>query len=95
MTSICDNFGFKQVISEPTRETVSKKTFINQIATRHPNNIIDSGFVQLAVSDHYLIHCIRKFMGNLSKVPKAFESRQNILIKRSLLQNLVDFIGMT
>ena len=72
MTNIYDNFGFKQLISEPTRETVSTKTLIDQIATTHPNNIVDSGVVQLAISDHYLIYCVRKFMGNLSKVPKVF-----------------------
>ena len=74
MTNIYDNFGFKQLISEPTRETVSTKTLIDQIATTHPNNIVDSGVLQLAISDHYLIYCVRKFTGNLSKVPKVFES---------------------
>ena len=76
MTNMYDNFGFKQLASEPTRETVSTKTLIDQITTTHPNNIVDSGVVQLATSDHYLIYCVRKFMGNLSKVPKVFESRQ-------------------
>ena len=76
MTDIYDNFGPKQLISEPTRETVSTKTLIDQVAMTHPNNIVDCGVVQLAIGDHYLIYCIRKFMGNLSKVPKVFESRQ-------------------
>ena len=76
MTDMDDNFGFKQLIGEPTRETVSTKTLIDQIATTRPNNIVDSGVVQLVIGDHYLIYCVRKFMGNLSKVPKVFESRQ-------------------
>ena len=76
ITNIYDNFGFKQLISDPTRETVSTKTLIDQFATTHPNNIVDSGIVQLAISGHYLIFCVRNFMGNLSKLPKVFESRQ-------------------
>ena len=76
MTNIYDYFGFKQLISEPTRETVSTKTLIDQIATTNPNNIVDSGVVQLAISDHYLTNCVKKFMSNLSKVLKVFESRQ-------------------
>ena len=96
MTNIYDNLGFKQLISEPTRETVSTKPLIDQIATTHPNNIVDSGVVQLAISDHYLIYCVRKFMGNLSKVPKVFESRQmKNFHKENSLQISVDFIGMT
>ena len=47
MTNIYDNFAFKQLISEPTRETVSTNTLIDQIATIHPNNIVDSGVVSL------------------------------------------------
>ena len=76
MIDIYDNFGFRQLISEPTRETISTRTLIDQIETTHPNNIVDSRIVQLAISDHDLIYCVRKFMGNLSKVSKAFESRQ-------------------
>ena len=55
---LLDNFGFKQLISEPTRETVSTKTLIYQIETMHPKIIIDSGVVQLAISDHYLIYSL-------------------------------------
>ena len=76
MTNIYDNFEFKQLIGWPRRESVSTKTLKDQIATAHPNNIVDSGVVQLAISDHYLIYCVRKFMSNLSKVRKVFESRQ-------------------
>ena len=44
---IYDNFGFKQLISKPTRGTVSTTILIDQIATTHPNNIVDSGVVLL------------------------------------------------
>ena len=47
MTNIYDNFGFKQLISEPTRETVSTKTSIDPIAMTHPNNSMTLGLYSL------------------------------------------------
>ena len=70
------DFGMKQLISEPTRETILTSILIDHIATTHPNNIVTSGVIKCGISDHYVVYCVRKFMGNLSRSPKIFVRRQ-------------------
>ena len=76
MRNIYLDFGMKQFISEPTCETILTSTLIDHIATTHPNNIVTSGVIKCGISDHYTVYCVRKFMGNLSRSPKIFVSRQ-------------------
>ena len=76
MRNVYLDFGMKQLISEPTRETIRTSTLIDHIATTHPNNIVTSGVIKCGISDHYVVYCVRKLMGNLSKSPKIFVSRQ-------------------
>ena len=66
----------KQLISEPTRETIRTSTLMDHIATTHPNNIVTPGVIKCGISDHYAVYCVRKFMQNLSRSPKIFVSRQ-------------------
>ena len=40
MRNIYLDFGMKQLISEPTRETIHTSTLIDHIATTHPNNTV-------------------------------------------------------
>ena len=43
---MCDiylEFGMKQLIVHPTRETVTTSTLIDHLATTHPNDLITSG----------------------------------------------------
>ena len=72
MRNIYLDFGMKQLISEPTRETIRTSTLIDHIATTHSNNIVTSGAIKCGIS----VYCVRKFMGNLSKSRKIFVSRQ-------------------
>ena len=76
LIDIYDNFGFRQLIKDTTRETLTTKTLIQHIATTQFNNIVESGVCKINISDHYLVYCVRKFKGRLGKIPKTFESRQ-------------------
>ena len=69
-------FGFKQVIKEPTRETLGSSSLIDHVATNLPANIVDSGVLEISLSDHYLVFCIRKFRGSLQGQPKLIRSRR-------------------
>ena len=65
MRNIYSLFGFKQVIKEPTRETLDLSSLIEHVANNLPANIVDSGVLKISLSDHYLVFCIRKFRGSL------------------------------
>ena len=43
--------------------TLSTATLIDHIAISNPENIPESGILRVALSDHYAVYCIRKFMG--------------------------------
>ena len=90
MRNIYLDFGMKQLISEPTRETIRASTLIDHIATIHSNNIVTSSVIKCGISDHYVVYCVRKFMENLSRSPKIFVSRQLFknFKKAKFLENL-------
>ena len=46
MRNIYSLFGFKQVIKEPTRETLDSSSLIEHVATNLPANIVDSGVLK-------------------------------------------------
>ena len=52
---IMDTHGFKQLITEPTRETVSSKTLIDHIYVNNEHNFSSAGVIPLGISDHHLI----------------------------------------
>ena len=54
IVDIYDSFGLKQLITEPTRETIHTSTLIDHIAVSNNNNIVESGVIKTAISDHYL-----------------------------------------
>ena len=76
MSNIYDLFGFRQMINEPTRETLDSPTLIDHVATNTPANIVDSGVLKISLSDHYLVFCIRKFQGFIQRQPRLIRSRQ-------------------
>ena len=67
---------FVQLIEEPTRVTLDTATIIDHIATPCPRNIVNSGVYQMALSDHYLVYCIRKFNGEVTKDHKVIKTRK-------------------
>ena len=72
MTS-CFNSLLKsqQHIEEPTRVNLNTASTVDHIATICCRNIVNSGVYQLALSDHYLVYCIRKFSGEVTKDHKV------------------------
>ena len=67
ISSLYELFSFKQLIEEPTRVTLDTATIIDDIATTSPRNIIKSGVLEVSLSDHYMVYCIRKFNGAVEK----------------------------
>ena len=87
MASIYDTFGLTQLIQHPTRETLDTATLIDHVASTHPENIPESGVPKVALSDHYAVYCIRKYMGTF----KRPERQKKIIITRKM-KNFVNII---
>ena len=75
MCELYNLFSLKQLIEEPTRETLSSSTLIDHIATSSPSNIVESGVLQISMSDHFMVFCIRKSNSSLQKEHKMIKSR--------------------
>ena len=71
-----NSFGLKQLISEPTRETIDTSSIIDHIAVSNHFNVVESGVLKTSISDHYLVCVCRKFRGSLSAKHKVITSRQ-------------------
>ena len=52
--------GMSQLINEPTRITKSSSTLIDVILSSHPHNISLAKVIQLGISDHFMVGCVRK-----------------------------------
>ena len=76
LADLYNSFGLTQLISEPTRETIDTSTIIDHIAVNVESNIIESGVLKLALSDHYLVYAIRKFRGYIPCNHKMIKTRQ-------------------
>ena len=68
--------GLEQLINQPTRETLSTSTLIDQVAVSDQRNIVESGVLNIALSDHYMIYCVRKYRGALIGQHKKITTRQ-------------------
>ena len=49
-----------QLIMEPTRTVEHAKTLTDHILTNCPQKLIQSGIIEMGLSDHELIYCSRK-----------------------------------
>ena len=76
MAAIFDTFGVKRLIKEPTRVTLNSATLIDHIAVSNPEKIPESGIIKVALSDHYAIYCIRRFMDSFKRHRKTITSRK-------------------
>ena len=54
------SYSLEQLISVPTRITESTTTLIDHVLTNSPHKIIQSGVIEMSLSDHELIFCTRK-----------------------------------
>ena len=76
LMDVIDIHQLKQHIVNPTRITTSTKTLIDLILTRiDDTRTIDSGVMDLGISDHNLIYICRK-IGIPRGNPKLIETRQ-------------------
>ena len=69
-------YGLEQLINQPTRETLSTSTLIDHVAVSDHRNIVESGVLNIALSDHYMIYCVRKYRGALKGQHKKITTRQ-------------------
>ena len=59
-TNIFDIYGLGQLITEPTRVTLTSKTLIDLCITNSQEKVTDSGVIHLGISDHSLVFLTRK-----------------------------------
>ena len=52
------NYSLEQLISVPSRITESTATSIDHVLTNSPHKIIQSGVIEMSLSDHELIYCM-------------------------------------
>ena len=60
LINVCEIFGLRQLISEPTRVTAQSQSLIDLNITNTPDKIVRSGVLPLGISDHSLVYLIRK-----------------------------------
>ena len=56
----CTMFGLKQLIESPTRMTCSSSSIIDHILASFPDKVTQRGILNIGLSNHQLIYCIRK-----------------------------------
>ena len=76
MLDFYNSFGLKQLITEPTRETLDTATIIDHVVISNPSNVVESGVVKISISDHYLVYVTRKCRGSMKANNKVITSRQ-------------------
>ena len=67
--------SFTQLIEEPPRVTCKTATLTDHPTTICPINISKSEILKRALSDHYMMCCIRKLTGSISKNHKSIKTR--------------------
>ena len=75
VSGVYDLFSFKYLIQEPTSFSLTTSSLIDHIATTCPNNFVDSGVLQVSMSDHYLVYCFRNLNGARRKDYKEIKTR--------------------
>ena len=52
--------NFSQLITEPTRITLTTSSLIDHIYTNNPRHVRDSGVIIAGLSDHDIVYVVRK-----------------------------------
>ncbi len=60
LNDIFEVYGLKQLITYPTRTTPYSSTLIDLCVTNAPSKIINSGIIELSISDHALVNMTHK-----------------------------------
>ena len=64
LMSITDVYGLQQLITEPTRVTLTSSTLIDVIYTNFPDKIVCLGVCHVSISDHSMVFAYRKLSIN-------------------------------
>ena len=76
LTDLLDKYQLQQHIQIPTRTTLNSKTLIDLMITKvEDTKTIDSGVIDLGISDHNLVYICRK-VSIPKQPPKIVETRQ-------------------
>lgn len=82
------NLNLTQLISEPTRVTLTCKSLLDWILVSHPNRFLKAGVMSDCFSDHAIVYCIWKNkLPNLP--PKLIKVRQ---YKKMNVDQLINYI---
>ena len=55
---IISSFGLKNIMSSPSRVTLTSKSLIDLIITNQPAKVKNSGAIDLGISDHNLVFAV-------------------------------------
>ncbi len=66
-------YNLEQLIKEPTRVTSTSSSVIDLMFTNQPNNISNSGVIDLGMSDHSFIYAVKKVT-----MPKNRQTRSKV-----------------
>ena len=74
-------YNLEQLIKEPTRVTNTSSSLVDLILTNQPNNISNSGVIDLGISDHSLIYAVKKkqVYQNVDKLNPKFEILKDLM----------------
>ena len=82
------------VTPSPLQEAQENYVILS-IGTTCPNNIVDSGVLQVSMSDHYIVYCLRKLNGTRRKDHKVIKMRPiNTLIQLLFSWMCLKLIGI-
>jgi len=73
LCNLYDLYNFHQLITNPTRVSLTTSSIIDHIATTCARNISNSGVHKLSMSDHYMVFCVHKFDGALQMTTKLLK----------------------
>ena len=94
LTKECLDFGYsyslEQLISVPTRITESTATLIDHVLKNSPHKIIQSGVIEMSLSDRDLIYCTRK----TTKLKSNIHNKLNIrTMKNHTAENFIELLN--
>ena len=83
-------YSLEQLISVPTRITESTATLIDHVLTNSSHNIIQSGVIEMSLSDHALIYCTQK----TTKLESKKHNKLNICtMKNYIAENFIELLN--
>ena len=68
---LCFSHSLHQLIMEPTKTAYHTKALIDHILTNSPEKFIQSGVIEMGLSDHETVYCSRKT--SLLKLNEPYE----------------------